>query len=447
MASPGKSSGTTGIQRHVPEKIKELVPSKYFRTPSDNPSNPESYLVDMHIDMALAASYKPVLVCIGKICLLMIFHYGSVSILFVTERYAVIIAALYIDHWLAYEYIINTNSFAAVLALSLLVHELRDAGVQERLHGEISHTVLLSILMACNILVLVLGENQSFMHLMLSASSNSTLELVSNGNSTKKTERVRTHQSNSVPTFLQGVGGGGDDVGSGGFSGTLMYVLLTCTLLVLLSTCAMPVSIHDPVLNNIRVWSFAALSMIWLYTVNYKHLRYSVVASFTPCILRFSAILFLTPTPFAIGGVFILGVCVVVTHSWQYRPQNEMQPSEQPYQSVATNNHLTSVVRDASPGCVISYRPPSAPLDKTESHLNNVSSRNGNHNHSTNTSNNTSGSGGGSIIASVPNTVTDIAQHDNVSIDIGSTEIGSQNPAVDYNSLFEQVLSEQNTQP
>jgi len=98
----------------------------------------------MNIDMTLATSYKPVLVCIVKVCILMVFHYASVPILFATERYALIVAMLYIDKWLAHEYIVNTNSCTAVLAGSLLVHELRDAGVQERLHGEFAHNVVLS---------------------------------------------------------------------------------------------------------------------------------------------------------------------------------------------------------------------------------------------------------------------------------------------------------------
>ena len=91
----------------------------------------------MKIDMTLATSYTPIRICIAKGCALMVVHYASVPIIFITERYALIVAVLYIDKWLAHEYIVNTNSCNVVLTGSLLVHE------QERLHGETVHNVIL----------------------------------------------------------------------------------------------------------------------------------------------------------------------------------------------------------------------------------------------------------------------------------------------------------------
>jgi hypothetical protein len=387
--------------------------------PHDNTQR--SSTTSMQIDMTLATSYKPVLVCIAKVCALMVFHYSSASVLFVTERYAVIVAVLYIDHWLSYEYIVNTNSFASVLAISLLVHELRDAGIQERLHGELSHTILLSVLLASNVVVLVLGENQSILHL-LSSSPVVTLQPASVANITKKVERSRLNQHNPVP-------------GCSGF-GPLMHILFTCTLLVMLSTCAMPVSIHDPVLTNLRVWSFTALSMIWFYTIYYKQLRYSGIAPFTPCVLRFSGILFLTPTPFAIGGVLLMGVCLVATHSWQHRPLHEMQsivqPStEHPNEPDKNTNRVTSVVREPSPGCVITYRAPLVLSEKSDSVLNIGSIISG--------SNYPGGNGGNGIAEGI----ADTRAADDTNLETGGVEDGVPSSGMDYNSLFQQALDQQ----
>jgi hypothetical protein len=378
--------------------------------------SPVTATVSMQIDMTLATSYKPVLVCIGKVCMLLLFHYSSASILYVTERYAIILAVLYIDHWLAYEYIVNTNSFTAVLAVSLLVHELRDAGVQERIHGELAHTIVLSILMVCNTLVLMCGEKQSFLHLLIPSAT--TPQPTTDGISTKKTDRPHLPQPNPVQCY------------SGG--GALMYILLTCILLVLLSTCAMPVSAHDPVLTHLRIWSFTILSMTWLYTVDYKQLRYSSVAPFTPCVLRFSCILFLTPTPFAIGGSALMGLCLAATYSWQHRPRYEIPTIQPTGEEVGTPQlnpveRCGRVVREASPGCVVTYRNPMVLPGKHESLPNAVAS----------------GIGMSTNVVGEIGSVVDTADYDSTTIDMADTGDLRPNPSMDYNSLFEQVLSQQ----
>ena len=282
----------------------------------------------MNIDMTLATSYKPVLVCISKVCALMVFHYASVPVLFVTERYALIVAMLYVDNWLSYEYIVNTNSCVVVLAGSLLVHELRDAGVQERLHGELAHTVVLSILVASNAMVLALGEYPSVFHTLLSSSRtqgssvpnptptpNMSMSTTNTMDANNKLPRHHPHLHHPHTTC---------SIGSSNSTCSLVCVLSTCALLVVLSTCAMPVGAHDSLVNNIRVWSFTVLSLTWMYTVNYKELRYSIVAPFTPCLLRFSGILFLTPTPLAVGGIAFMGCCLAATHTLLCKQQNEM---------------------------------------------------------------------------------------------------------------------------
>ena len=328
--------------------------------------------VSMNIDMTLATSYKPVLVCIVKVCILMAFHYTSMPILFVTERYALMVAIVYIDKWLAHEYIVNTNSCVAVLAGSLLVHELRDSGVQERLHGEFAHNVVLSMLVVSNILALALGEKQYLLNRFVSTPRCVNTETPSLlppelSDANNKRPRQQLHVNNPNGMILHSK--------TPNTIGAFACVLLTSILLVVLSTCAMPVSTHDPFLNNLRVWSFTVLSLTWLYTINYKNLRYSIVAPFTPCLLRFSCILFLTPTLTAIVGIVLVSGVLAATHTWitnQQQPQCDMFLPDYT-NPVMCSDSVSVVMRETKTpshtqtGSVISYRTPSVIKESSDS--------------------------------------------------------------------------------
>lgn len=364
------------------------------------------------------------------------------SILFATERYAIILAVLYIDQWLAWEYIINTNSFILVLALSLLVHELRDSGVQERLHGELSHTIVLAMLVGSNTLVLIFGEPLLVLRKMCHVSSgtitSSTAATVAAN--MKKIERSRLTQSN--PSSFHCDGG----------YGALVFMLLTCFLLIILSTCAMPVSTHDPVLNNLRVWSFTALSMIWFYTIEYKQLRYSNVASLTPCVLRFSCILFLTPTPVAIGGVLLMSIFLAATYTWQHICMQEIsstliqnntsQPTENNHHTLSkVGRTTTGAVREQSPGCVISHRAPSILSDKIDSMANAAGITS-----ALSTMVGGGGAGSGMIVnmnSYLKESVIDVRDSTDANDETATHEAMTNDTFVDYNTLFEQVLSQQ----
>ena len=385
-----------------------------------NSSTPQP-IASTNIDMTLATSYKPVLVCIAKVSALMVFHYASVPMLFVTERYALIVAVLYIDKWIASEYIVNTNSCAAILAVSLLVHELRDSGVQERIHGELAHNIVLSMLVISNIIVLVVAEQETILHLLFPSTKTSGLstplfseELCDVNN---KRYRQQLYTKNSTHFSL----------------GTFMCVVGTSILLVVLSTCALPVSAHDPTLNNMRVWSFTILSLTWMYTINYKNLRYSIVSPFTPCLLRFSCILFLTPTPIALAGIVLITICLAITHMWlnnnQYSP-NDTVSADHVYQS-HSGDSVAVVVKDikqnSSTGSVISYRAPCVIQEKTESLS--VSAKSTNLNHTQNLTRGTT---------------------DNATIPFEQREdrVKETNPnvisdsSIDYTSMFLQAMSD-----
>jgi hypothetical protein len=395
----------------------------------------------MYVDMTLATSYKPLLVCIIKVFFLMVFHYTSVPMLFVTERYAVMVAMLYVDKWLAYEYIIDTNSCLVVLAGSLLVHELRDAGVQERLHGEMSHNIVLSMLVASNIIVIVVGEHQSFWRLLgfpstivapgTAEAEDVQMSSVFDVNS----KRPRQYQQIN-PSLLNTPA----SIASPS-AGPLMCVLITCALLVVLSTCAMPVSAHDPLLNNIRVWSFTALSLCWLYTINYRELRYAVVAPFTPCVLRFSSVLFLTPSPVAIGGILLMTACLASTHIWVSKQQHNMLCPDLVYQPSNVVDNVAVVLREPKsknlPVSGISYRTPMGLLDKPACKpVSKAASKPA----STNGSSVIAGGGAGGGLGVMNGCIGHLSFGDTVDADTATILV--QPETLDYDSLFLQAMSE-----
>jgi hypothetical protein len=348
----------------------------------------------------------------------MVFHYSSSPLLFATERYALVTAVLYVDNWMAYEYIVNTNSCTAMISASLLVHELRDAGVQERIHGDLAHTVTLSMLVAINLLVLVCGENHPFKNIVSVMGSSSVPTLPSSNLDMHPGKKSRHQQSNLHTAHYS----------SSTYSASaLVCVLCNCILLVVLSTCAMPASTHDPSITNLRVWSFMMLSLTWLYTIYYRELRYSIVAPFTPCVLRFSSILFLTPTPFAVGGITLMAGVLAVVHIRLEIQQHDVQSlngctTDHVYQQTNTTDKAVVVSRDPQAGSV-SYRVPIALVDDNSDCVALSISNSGG---SVGTSTGVGGLVGGTLLDADPALTT-------------------QQPSVDYNTLFQQVMDERST--
>jgi hypothetical protein len=374
----------------------------------------------MNIDMALATSYKPVLVCIAKVGLLMIFHYTSAPFLFITERYAFIVAILYVDKWLSYEYIVNTNSCVSIIAGSLLVHELRDTGISERIHGPVAHTILLSLLVAMNALVLMLGENHAFLY--TTNTKTNTIPDTIDDDADKK-NRQPVHSAHHASKFT---------------AGALLCVICNSTLLFLLCTCAIPTSAHDPFLNNLRVWSFMALSLTWLYTVNYRDLRYSTVSKFTPCVLRFSCILFITPLPFAIGGVLFMSCSLAAIHAFLQKQHKELLLPclfTQDHVHAQPTHHTdkaTVVNREPQQGLTMSYRTPILlPDSDALSLIATNAAGSAAFGASSFVNPNTTSFGGSGVAFGVENT----------SNSLQGTE--DDTAVIDYTLLFEQVLNEQ----
>jgi hypothetical protein len=403
--------------------VKIVAPSLNISQKFDSYSTSFS---EMYVDMTLAASYKPVLVCITKMCILMIFHYTSVPLLFVMERYALLLSTLYIDNWMSCEYIINTNSCLSVVAVSLLVHELRDAGIQEREHGGMAHTVMLSLLVSTNTLVLTLGEQPLFTNWLFPFFTRVTgvsADTAIDPGYQCKQPRQNIHQS-------------------GYSNGTMMCLVVTCALLVGLSTCAFTISAQDPILTNLRVFSFTVFSVVWMYTVNYRNLRYSSVASFSPCLIRFSSVLFLTPTPFAVGGIIFMACSLFTTCKFIQKPFHEKWSTTDTENDLHVHSSHTDnvsvVIREKPPGSVISHRTPVVASEKSES----------SHKHSSNSTREVVRDVSALV---VPSGIATVAPVRPIPVDIVSVcDVGIQDTTsllpesldVDYDTLFQQVMTE-----
>jgi hypothetical protein len=341
----------------------------------------------MQLDMALAKTYKPVLVCIGKVSILTSFTYVSGSLIFPTERYGLLGASVYLDRWCDSEYVIDTNGCAVMVLISLLVHELRDAGVQERVHLPFAHNLVLTALIASNIIIITFGENWC----------TPPTALGPDGGSKRSRPCYQGHTPGPPASKI----------------GSFICLVSTLGLLFVLSTCAMPVSSHDIVLNNLRIWSFTFLSLAWFYTINYRELGYNHVAPFTPCILRFSSVLFLPSLMLSLVGITLLTVSLTFTYMRLVQSQS-VPPTPTPL----TETLKTSVLREALSGSVVSYRAQSALCEKKQSERKPSEKK-----HSVETS------GAGAVLTGA----SLLPYH------TGGVEVEGNLTGIDFNSLFEQA--------
>lgn len=318
----------------------------------------------MRIDMTLATSYEPVLVCFFKITIVLLFYYSAENTLYIIEKHVIVAAFLFIDNWAGYEYIINTNGAAAFIAGSVFIHDLRNTGIQERDYDHLAHNITLAMLLLSNMLVLLFGETSFFPQCLCracgclgysaaqvlpttadstgkgSAASGSGTGAATTGaadshaataasfNLSDAIGSVRNmfstvHRKMAMVVERRIATGGGDAYAhmkhrerlqyQSHVLGSFVSLLISCVLFVALSTFAMPgqkdANFVTHFTQSIRVWSFVLLSLVWNYTVNHDALSYDKVAAFTPCILRFSSCLFMLSLNSVLacsGGLFAL---------------------------------------------------------------------------------------------------------------------------------------------
>ena len=264
--------------------------------------------------------------CVAKVSILTGFHAVAGFFLFPIERWGVVAAILVVDKWLGREYVLDSNGCVCVIMGSLLMHELRDAGVPERVYPQLTSSLVILLLLASNLIITAFGENWC----------------------------IPTPEGNLKRFRGQG------HILSHGTIGPLICLVNTCGLLVLLGTCAATGSSQDRFLTNLRVWCFTVISLAWFYTVNYRELLYGSVAPFTPCLVRFSCLLYLPSPLISMVGVCIVTGCVTVTYMRSLK--GPVLPLIVPA-STASHAPLppktpTTVVREACASSAVSYRIP-----------------------------------------------------------------------------------------
>lgn len=296
--------------------------------------------------MALAKSYKPVLTCIAKVSILTGFHVVFGFILLPVERWGVVCAILVVDRWVAREFILDSNACVSIIMVSLLAHELRDAGVQTRAHDSHVSSLFLSALVLSNLLITAFGENwciNTSPSLLLGPDNNSKRFRIPYQSHTSRKEE---HSCGYIHTQ--------------GILGSLICLVTTCGLLVLISTCTEEGGPQDLYLTNLRVFFFTGLSLTWFYTVEYRSLGYNSVSQFTPCLLRFSSVLYLPSHLLTIGVVSLLAACITTTYfrSMKGPIPSVIIPPPIDTPPVLQSNKPNTVVRASSN--VVSYRVPAA---------------------------------------------------------------------------------------
>ena len=295
------------------------------------------------LDMSLAKSYQPGLICVVKVLILTGFHTVSGVFLFPLEIWGLVAASLLVDKWVSREFVLDSNGCVLTVMSSLLVHELRDAGVSVRGYHPLGSSLVLAALLVSNILVTSFGESWCM-----------PTPLGLDGN--PKRFRVSRKEESGQGHIL-----------THGMLGPLICLLNTCGLLLVLGTCTEIGSSHDLLLTNLRVWSFTVISLVWFYTVNYRELGYGSVASFTPCLVRFSSVLYMPSPLLTLAGVGILTTCIAATYLKSLKGQASpctIPPAIGNYAPLPPNKPAT-VVREASSSSAVSYRIPVAQKQST----------------------------------------------------------------------------------
>ena len=291
---------------------------------------------DKHLDMSLAKSYQPVLLCVVKVSILTGFHVVSGVILFPVEKWGVVAAGLLVDKWIGSEFVIDSNGCVATTMASLLVQELRYVGIQSRVYHPLVSDLVLAALFVSNLLATAFGETWCVLTPPGAEGSSKRFRLARKGES--GCGHLLTH----------------------GLVGQLICLVNTCALLVVLTSCTMTGGSQDVLLLVVRVCLFTTLSLVWFYTVHYGELTYNSVSHFTPCLVRFNSVLHLPSLVLTLGGVTILTACLSATYlrslNCQALPHTILPSHSTP--SLSLSNTPTTVVRETSSNSVVSYRVP-----------------------------------------------------------------------------------------
>lgn len=260
------------------------------------------------IDLSLASSYAPAIICVCKLALMLAVSYvlGSVVLVSVVDRCLIFAICLYLDRSYHHEYIIDTNACVGIAFFSITVNELRVIG-----HYSLTfwpYTYVFSVLWQMySVMVLCVGElaierfvwgsisyclrNVYLVFRMVGETGFWSTAAINDKLQDKSYDKLSHGNSKSR---------------TGSFAPLLITgVLLYCQCSV---PIAMDTNYHVEVL--VRVFCFASASLLWLYTVNIDEMHSHNPISFIPCINRFCVLLLSAPLVLCI--VVYLGMLSII---------------------------------------------------------------------------------------------------------------------------------------
>jgi hypothetical protein len=252
------------------------------------------------IDLSLASSYAPAIICVGKLATMLAFSYllGSVIWVGVIDRCLIFAICLYLDRSHHKEYIIDTNACVGIAFFSIVVNELRVIGHYSLPYWP--YTYVFSVIWQLySIVVLWFGELtiDKFVCGVLSYCIRNTHGVFrwvgetglwsTEGNATAINGKICDKSYDKLSHVNHGNTKNRTD--------PFIPLLVTATLLY--CECSVPIAMdvnyHIEVL--VRVFCFASASLLWIYTMNVDEMHSHHRISFIPCINRFCVLLFSAP--------------------------------------------------------------------------------------------------------------------------------------------------------
>jgi hypothetical protein len=269
------------------------------------------------IDLKLAASYAPGIICVGKSSLLLALCSILTNVFWMglTERCVIMCILLYLDRAHHKEYIIDTNACVSVAFFGVAVNELRNSST---FSVELWPWTYVCTIIWCVYSCFVLQFGEAYISAIGSAVTtciyqhlclccNKMQELIftrkKNAASTTKTEACEPEVYDKNST------------GRKERNSHFIPLLITAVLLYLACNVPILADLEYELETCIRVFCFVTTSLLWLYTLNVEQMESHTIASFTPCVNRFMVLLVTGPL-FLMVIVYILMISMILYRGW-----------------------------------------------------------------------------------------------------------------------------------
>jgi hypothetical protein len=304
---------------------------KHVESERQGLGNPNTDPVVAVIDLSLASSYAPGIICVGKTVVMFAVNYFLASVMWMslTDRCVVLSILLYLDRAHHQEYIIDTNACVAIAFFGLVVNELRGGTLGHGGNWPHEYTyVCSSVWAAYSLLVLCVGEVliDDTIRARTRAVSGLFASLVSRvyrqahgvlfgvGNSS-------SNSNTNGPLLEPGAGSLPYDKLEGGKKGvdnTPLFIPLLITTVCLYAVCNVQLvwDIDYNLETALRVFCFVSSSLLWLYTMNVQQMQRRRIASFTPCVNRFAVLLMCAPLLLTVL-LYVVTISIILFRGWE----------------------------------------------------------------------------------------------------------------------------------